>query len=313
MQLENMPYSSSASRPQPSKKNGIAAMLLAMGLFVCSDTLMKLATAAYPPGQTMAIRSLFASTAVLVTVLSFGSMKDLALLRNRRVMLRAGLEGLVAATFITSLAKLPLGNINAILQASSLIIVAMVAVLRIEVIGWRRWTAVAIGFVGVLLIVRPSADGFNVYALLALASAILVAVRDLVTRSIGKDISSGVVTLATTISVGIAGVAMLGYEIWQPLVLRETLFLLAAAGFVAGGNFAIIVAFRSGDVSLVSGFRYSILVFSIIAGFLIWGEVPDLPAIVGSALIVGSGLYALHRQRLRERLAKPCTALGSGS
>lgn len=289
----------------PENRRGVIAMLSAMALFVGNDVLVKLATVAYPAGQTMAVRSVFASCAAFGLVAALGSLGELGKLANPRVMLRAALEAAVAATFITALAKLPIGNINAILQASSLILVALAAMLRIEVIGWRRWLAVVVGFAGVLLIVRPSTEGFNGYALLALACAALVAVRDLVTRGIGNEIPSGIITLTTTVSVGIVGLGMLGFETWQPLVLRETLYLLGAALFVAGGNYAIIVAFRTADVSLVTGFRYSILVFSIIAGLVIWGDFPDPLALAGCALIVGSGLYALHRQRLRDRQAEP--------
>lgn len=279
-------------------------MLAAMALFVGNDVLIKLATVHFPVGQAIALRSLFALFASLGLVMTLGSLSDLKQLANRRVIWRGCLEALVATTFITALAKLPIGNINAILQASSIIIVVLAAVLRIEVVGWRRWTAIIVGFAGVLLIVRPSADGFNAYALLALFSALLVAIRDLVTRGIGRDISSSAITTGTIIMVGLAGLAMKSFEVWQPLEWRETLYLIGAALFVTGGNFAIVVAFRAADVSLVSGFRYSVLVFSIMAGILIWGDWPDLPAIVGSVLIVGSGLYAMHRQRLRARLAR---------
>lgn len=289
---------------EQENRRGVIAMLAAMALFVGNDVLTKLGLAHYPVGQAIALRNAFALVAALVLVMSLGTLSDLKQLGNRRLILRGCLEALVATTFITALAKLPIGNINAILQASSIIIVAMAAVLRIESVGWRRWTAIIVGFVGVLFVVRPSADGFNAYALLALLSAFLVAARDLVTRGIGKDVSSSAVTMGTIIMVGLAGLSMKSVETWQPLALRETLYLLGAALFVTGGNFTIVVAFRAADVSLVSGFRYSILVFSIIAGVLIWGDWPDLSAIVGSILIVGSGLYAMHRQRLKERGAR---------
>jgi drug/metabolite transporter (DMT)-like permease len=285
-------------------RRGIVAMLAAMALFVGNDVLLKLATVHFPVGQAIALRSSFALFASLALVMALGSLSDLKQLNNRRVLGRGCLEALVAVTFITALTKLPIANINAILQASSIIIVALAAIMRIEVVGWRRWMAIIIGFVGVLFIVRPGVDGFNAYALLALFSAFLVAIRDLVTRGISREVSSSAITTGTIIMVGLAGLAMKSVEVWQPLALRETLYLLGAALFVTGGNFTIIVAFRAADISLVSGFRYSILVFSIIVGVLIWGDWPDMPAIIGSVLIVGSGLYAMHRQRLREREAR---------
>lgn len=285
-------------------RRGVVAMLAAMALFVGNDVLIKLATAYFPVGQAIAMRSAFALFASLALVMALGSLSDLKQLGNRQLVIRACLEALVAVTFISALAKLPIANINAILQASSIIIVALAAVLRIEVVGWRRWTAIIVGFIGVIFIVRPGVDGFNAYALLALFSAFLVAIRDLVTRGISREISSSAITTGTIIMVGLAGLSMKSLEIWQPVEARETLYLLGAALFVTGGNFAIVVAFRAGDVSLVSGFRYSILVFSLVAGVLIWGDWPDMPAMIGSVLIVGSGLYAMHRQRLKERAAR---------
>jgi drug/metabolite transporter (DMT)-like permease len=292
-------------------RRGVLAMLAAMAFFVGNDVLIKLATVHFPVGQALALRSAFALFASLALVIALGSLSDLKQLGNRRLVARGSIEALVAVTFITALAKLPIGNINAILQASSIIIVALAAIMRIEMVGWRRWSAIIIGFVGVLFIVRPSTDGFNAYALLALFSAFLVAIRDLVTRGISKEISSGAITTGTIIMVGLAGLSMKSIEVWQPIAVRETLYLLGAALFVTGGNFAIVVAFRAADISLVSGFRYSILVFSIIAGVLIWGDWPDLPATIGSVLIVGSGLYAMHRQRLRGRQVRMAAQTGT--
>lgn len=282
-----------------SNRRGVLAMVAAMALFVVNDALVKLATATYPTGQVLAVRGLFATLAALALVRSFGRFSDLKALAQPLVVLRGLLEGVIAFTFITALAKLPLANITAILQAASLIVVAMAAMLGIERVGWRRWLAICVGFAGVLIIVRPTADGFNVYSLVALASAVLVGVRDLLTRRIGVNIPSSVVTFSTTAVVCLMGWLIGLAEVWQPLQLKPTLFLIAAAVFVALGNYAIIVAYRDADVSLVSGFRYTVLVFAIVIGVAVWGEWPDLPALAGAGLIVGSGLYTLRRQRVR--------------
>jgi drug/metabolite transporter (DMT)-like permease len=278
-------------------------MVAAMALFVVNDVLVKLATAHFPVGQLLAVRGAFSILAALAMVRLLGGLGDLRAMREPRVLLRGLLEGMVALTFITALARLPIANITAILQAASLIVVALAAALGIEQVGWRRWLAIGVGFIGVLLIVRPSVDGFNIYALVALVSAILVGCRDLLTRSIGASVPSSVVTLVTTCAVMLTGCVMGVFETWVTPFTPATFHLVAAAMFVAVGNYAIIVAYRSGDVSLVSGFRYTVLVFALIAGLVIWGERPDALSMFGSALIVGSGLYALHRQRVRARAA----------
>jgi drug/metabolite transporter (DMT)-like permease len=282
-----------------TNRAGALAMVSAMALFVLNDSLVKLATATYPTGQVLALRGAFAVLCSLVLVRALGSWSDLRALTNRYVLLRGLTEGVVAATFIAALAHLPLANITAILQAASLITVALAALLRIERVGWRRWLAVVVGFAGVILMLRPSAAGLNAHALLALFSATLVGARDLLTRRIGSAIPSTTVAVGTTVFVMLTGVALAPFETWVALETRPTLYLMAAAAFVLLGNYFIIAAFRKADVSLVSAFRYTVLVFALVMGVLVWGDWPDGLSLLGSALIVGSGLYALHRQRVR--------------
>ena len=282
-----------------SNRRGVIAMVAAMATFVVNDVLVKLSTQTLPTGQVLAIRGLFAVAACLLLVCMFGRFSDLRAMAHPMVALRGALESAIAFTFILALAHLPLANITAILQAASLILVAMAAILGIEKVGWRRWAAVVLGFIGVLIVVRPSSEGFTIYSLVALASAALVGARDLVTRQIGAGVPSTVVTFTTTIVVCITGWVIGLAETWQPVGQRELIYLMGAALFVAAGNYAIIVAFRDADVSLVSGFRYTVLVFAIALGALVFGDLPDLTALFGTCLIVGSGLYTLHRQRVR--------------
>lgn len=284
-------------------QRGNAAVLTAMALFVINDALVKLATSAYPTGQVLFVRGVFASLMALALVHAFRQAGAIGMLRRPIVLGRALLEGAVAFAFIAALAHLALANITAILQSSSLIIIALAAALGIERMDARRWAAVVIGFLGVLLIVRPSMGGFNAYSILALTAAVLVACRDLLTRSIASEIPSGVVALGATTGVMLVGVAIGTLEAWQPLRLQETLYLAAAAVAVAGGNVCIIIAYRHGDVSTVSGLRYAVLIFALLGGLLILGEWPDALSLFGAALIVGSGLYALHQQQTRLRKA----------
>ena len=278
-------------------------MITAMALFVVNDALVKLATTAYPTSQVLAVRGVFASSVALALVFAFRQSDSLGLLLRPQVTVRALMEGVVAFTFITALAFLQLANITAILQSSSLIIIVLAAFLGIERMDWKRWLAVAIGFAGVLLIVRPRADGFNVYSLLALVSAAMVAIRDLMTRRIAVEIPTAVVALGTTLGVTLLGVVIGFGEIWRPLAWRETLYLVLAAIVVSIGNTCIIIAYRNGEISTISSLRYTVLVFALVGGFLVLGEWPDALALIGASLIVGSGLYALRRQRLGTQAA----------
>ncbi len=296
--------------PAPhDNRRGIAAMLAAMLLFIVSDTLLKIASEAYPPSQIMAIRGVFAAAFSLALVMARREGGQLRGAISRTVLLRSGLEAAVAFLFILGLAHLPIAIITTIGQAAPIILTLMVVFLGIEQVGWRRWSAIVVGFIGVLLVVRPSPAGFNVYALVALASAVLVAARDLATRYISNEVPSTVVALSTTAMVGLAGFALALGETWQPLLFRETLFLLFSAVLVTLGSLAIIIAFRGTDISVVGPFRYSIIVLSIVAGYFVFGELPDLVAAGGIGLIVGSGIYTIHREQVRRREALQAAGL----
>lgn len=284
-----------------ANRRGILGMLAAMTLFSVNDALLKLASATYPPGQIMAIRGLFACLTALALVGAMGELGRLKGLRSPRVLIRAGLEAGVAFLFISSVAKLPLANVTAILQATPIILTVMTVLLGLETIGWRRWSAILVGFGGVLLVVKPSAAGFNVYAGIALAAALLVAGRDLVTRFIGEGVPSVVVALSTTIAVALAGFLLAPNEDWRPFAPWDTLCLAAAAVMVTGGNLAVIVALRATDISVVAPFRYSIVLLSIAWGFLLFRDLPDRVSCLGIGMIVLSGVYTIHRQGARSR------------
>ncbi|MDR6873134.1 drug/metabolite transporter (DMT)-like permease [Bosea sp. BE125] len=282
-----------------TNRRGIIAMLTAMSLFVCNDALMKLAREAYPAGQAIALRTVFAMLAGLALVFAFREGDKLMLALRPVVVLRGVIEASVALSFVWALGRLPLANITAIGMASPLIIVVLAVLMGIEKVGWRRTAAVTVGFVGVLIVVRPTAEGFSPAAIVALLSALLVGFRDLLTRRIDKDVPSTVVSFTTTL---IVGVIALGYGItedWEPVWRRETAYVAVAAVLVSTGSFFIISAFRDADVGVISGFRYSVVIFAVIIGYLGWGEIPDPLAFAGIALIVGSGLYTMHRQRVR--------------
>ncbi len=287
---------------------GILAMCAAMACFVGNDTLLKLATATLPPGQIMAVRGVFASTLAVAIVVALRETRRLPALAHPVVLVRAGLETMVAFSYISALAFLPLANITAILQATPILMTLIAVALGLERVGWRRWTAIGVGFAGVLLVVKPNPAAFDAYALVALLSALGVAVRDLVTRRIAGDVPSIVVTLSTTTAVGLAGLVIGLREAWAPLHARELMLLAGAAAFVTLGNLCIIVAFRRAAVSVVSPFRYTVVAMAIALGYLVFGELPDLFAAGGIVLIALSGLYTIHREQARLRQAREAAA-----
>jgi len=277
-------------------RRGIIAMVLAMMLFVSNDTLMKLAREAYPAGQAIALRAIFAVMVGFIMVLAFREGGKLRLAFRPLVLLRSLLDASVALCFIWALGKLPLANVTAIGMASPLLIVVFAVLLGIERVGWRRTIALIIGFIGVLIVVRPTAEGFNTAALVTFLSAVLVGVRDLLSRRIGNSVPSTVVSLAGTVMVGSFAVGLGSLEQWEPVWRRETIYLAVAAVLVSSASFFVINAFRSADIGAISGLRYSVVIFAVLMGYLVWGDIPDAIAFAGMALIVGSGVYTMHRQ-----------------
>lgn len=289
--------------PAPDNRRGIVAMLAAMFMFVTSDTLVKVVSDDFPPAQVMAVRGVFAAAFALGLVILAGEGARLRGALAPRVLVRSLVEATICFLFFTSLAHLPIAIITTIGQAAPIILTVMAVALGIERVGWRRWSAILVGFAGVLLVVRPSPAGFNVYAIIALLSAVLVAARDLITRGIPASIPSTVVTLSTTVMVSAAGFLLGLSEDWQPVLRPETLFLVASAFLVTFGSLGIVIAFRDTDVAVVGPFRYSVVVVAIVLGYFVFGEWPDAMAVAGTTLIVGSGVYTLHREQARRREA----------
>jgi len=175
-------------------------------------------------------------------------------------------------------------------------------------VRWRRWLAITVGFTGVLIIVRPAAEGFNAYALLALASVVFCTVRDLAPKRLPEHIPSLLVSTVTAAIVAVCG-ALLVVPAggWQPVSGQALALLAGAAVLLLVGYQFIIVAMRTAEISFIAPFRYTALLWSIMLGFIVFGDVPDGPMLVGAAIVVGSGLYALYRERVAGR-ARPAAA-----
>jgi drug/metabolite transporter (DMT)-like permease len=276
---------------------GIAAMVASQFALSVNDTFVKLASETLPLGEVIFVRGVFASLLVGTVVVTMGQLRYLLLLRHRLVFWR--IFGELGATyfFLLALFKMPLANVAIIFQATPLAVTAAAALFLGESVGWRRWTAIAIGFVGVAIVVRPGLGGFQLYALLVLVSVLFVVVRDLSTRALPLAVPAMVLTLATAVSVTIMG-ALLGLdERWSSPSWTVLAQLLAAAAFLSVGYLMIIAAMRLGEMSAIVPFRYSNVVFAIVLGVLVWGDIPDAVTIVGSVIIIATGLYTLYRER----------------
>ncbi len=288
----------------PLSSNFQAALLMSLstGAFVLNDAMTKLASQTLNMGEVMLVRGVFATTMLWLLCWKMGVLRLSASLLSPTVLLRTAMDAAATVTYLLALQQMPLNNVVAIFQTLPLVITMGAALFFGEEVGWRRWLAIAVGFCGVLLIIRPGFEGFNAYALLVLASVGFCAVRDSATRYLPKDISTlevSALTATANLLLGMLLVVPLGG--WQPVDLREVTILFFAALTVIAAYLMIIPAMRMAEISFVASFRYVALLWSGIAAWYIFSEVPDAATLAGSLLIAGSGVYTLYRERIRGR------------
>ncbi|HZY18018.1 MAG TPA: DMT family transporter [Ramlibacter sp.] len=282
-----------------ANRRGVLALSAGMASFVTNDALVKYVSQSLPASELIFLRGVFATTLLLAIAAATGELRQWALLRDRRVLLRAGFDAFATLTYLTSLFHLPLANATAINMATPLFITLFAVMAFHERVGPGRWLAVAVGFAGVLLVVQPSGAAFNAYALLCLGGTLLHAGRDLTTRVIDRGVPSLLITLSTALAVTLlSGFWGLGHD-WIAVTTGQLALLALASIFLSGGYFLLTVSMRSGEMSVIAPFRYTGLLFALVLGFAVWGDVPNLLAWGGIALLVGAGLAVLHGQRSR--------------
>ncbi|MGX9144535.1 DMT family transporter [Mesorhizobium sp. 128a] len=285
--------------PLSPNLRGALFMMVAMIGFTLNDAITKFSSESMNMAQVMLVRGAFASVLVGLLAWQQGALKRPGSMLQPLVALRVVGEAGATVAFLVALAHLPIANVSAVLQALPLAVTMGAALVFGEGVGWRRWLAIAVGFVGVMIIVRPGFEGFSVYSLYALVSVACCAVRDLATKRIPQAIPTLLVSTATAIAMTIVGALLLSpMGGWTPMSGKGTALLALAAVLVLIGYQFIIMAMRAGDISFVAPFRYTALLWSILLGLGIFGDIPDVPMIVGSAIIIGSGLYALYRERV---------------
>jgi drug/metabolite transporter (DMT)-like permease len=279
----------------------ILATLAGMAAFTVSDTLMKLAAAELPVGQTIALRG--AVAAILMTGLAshLGELRISRALFEPAFLLRTAGEIGASIFIFLALARMPIIDVTAILQFLPLALTGASALFLREPVGWRRWTATAVGLVGVLLIVRPGTAHFGWPSLLALASVASVTLRDLTTRRISAAIPSMTVAWATAVAVMCSGVLLDPPGTWATPSPRAWMYMAGAGVAVSLGNLMIITSVRAAAISIIAPFRYSAVVFALVSGYLVWREFPDALTLTGIVIVMTAGLYTFHRERSRRR------------
>lgn len=280
---------------------GIGLMVLSMALFAVEDLFLKLAAAGLPTGQVLFMAGILSVSVFAVIAWRRGEKLLSARLTHRAVLARNLGEMVATVGYITALASVPLATVSAVLQALPLGVTLGAALFLKQPVGWRRWSAILVGFAGVLMVIRPGLDGFEPAALWVLPCVAGLVVRDLATRFIPSDCSTAQVSAWGMGSVAILGIGMMAFQGVESLPATGPLAsVVLAALFGTGGYAAVVAATRHGDVAVVSPFRYARLLFAVVIGLLVLGEVPDAFTWAGSALIILSGLYSFARERKRK-------------
>jgi drug/metabolite transporter (DMT)-like permease len=301
-----LPKTSPASQPPPRRAperadrpfRGIALILLSTVFLATSDTSAKYLSKTLPSVEIAWVRfAVFAL--IMVPAMLPGS--PLFALRTSSLKLQIG-RGLAllgsSILFITGLRYLPIAEASATSFVAPLFVTALSIIFLSEKVGIRRWAATAVGLTGVLVIVRPGTGAFQVAALLPIVSAFCWACTLVMTRVMsGRD--HAITTMTYTALVGFGLMSVMAPFAWVTPNWNEILIGLLVGVASTTGQWIVVLAFRYGDASVLAPFSYIQLLWASMLGFLVFGEVPDAWTIAGAALIVASGLYTAHRERVR--------------
>jgi drug/metabolite transporter (DMT)-like permease len=273
-------------------------MSLSMAGFVLNDTMIKIVSEDLSLFQIIFLRGLFATMFVALMAWHQGVLFYSPSKYNQRT-LGLRMVGEVGGTlcFLTALFNMPIANATAILQALPLVVTLASGVFLKEVVGWRRYTAITIGFVGVLIVVRPGSDGFNSYSFWALLAVLFIAARDLITRKLSTDVPSLYAAVTAALGITVAAGLLSPTMEWRSVSIENLWMLVVAACFLVVGYIFGIMTMRVGDISFASPFRYTNLIWAIVIGFVVFGDPLDSVALMGGAIIVIMGVYTFYRER----------------
>ena len=280
-------------------------MMMSMACFAVEDTFIKLLSARLP--ATQILFSIGFGGALITLVLAIVLNVKLAnkILLNKHVISRTIADLFGALSFTSAMVLIPMSLLASILQATPLFVTLGAAILLGEKVGWRRWSAIFIGFFGVIIILQPGYGSFQLASLLGLAAVLCLALRDVVTRDMATEIPTLTVTFYACLAMGSAG--FIAYPFFGPPIMPtayEAVMLICAAIIGLTGYFLLVLATRKGDVSVIAPFRYSRLLFSLGLASLILGEKLTLPILLGGLLVVSSGIYTFGRERRFVKIKK---------
>jgi len=277
---------------------GIIAILGASVAFILNDSVVKLMSADIPVGELIALRGMLATLFIMICAAATGGLAPPSVLLEPVIAARVVTAAFATLFIVLSLKYNSLAVYSAILQVTPIMVTLGSAALLGEKVVWQRWLAIAAGFTGMMLIVRPTSSGFDSYVLLPICALLFTAARDLTTRMIRRSVSTFYVAGVSSALITVFGFGFLPYETWVWPSLKTWGMLVFTAVCLVFAYTLIVHAMRTGDVSAVAPFRYTTIPMAIGLGYLFWGDVPDRIATLGIVIIIAAGLYSLRYENM---------------
>ena len=285
-----------------SNARAIWLMVAAMAAFAVCDMFLKLSARTLGVGQVAVLLAAGVAVIFWIALYREGGRLIAPELRNRAFLIRCAGEVIATTCVTVALSLIPIVTFSSIIQAQPLAVTLGAAIFLRERVGWRRWLSIFVGFLGVLIVLRPGAGDFEPAALWALAGVLGMTTRDLATRALPKSVSTVFAATWALLAVMAAGAVLVPFTGgWQPI---DGITAVWVAGMILSGALAylsITLAMRTGEVSAIASFRYTRIVFAMLIGYIVFAERPDLWVWVGTVVIVISGIYTLARERAAAR------------
>ena len=281
---------------------GALIMMICMSAFVLNDAFVRLAGDSLPLAQILFIRGLITTFLLLAFAIYGGAFSISVSKKDKwRIFFRSVAEALTAYFFLTAVMHMPFANVTAILQILPMTVTLAAAFVFKEKVGIIRISLILMGFLGVVLIINPSADGFNLYAIYALIAVVLITIRDLITRKLSSEVPTLLPTVSASIGVLFFSVILLINTPLQTLNLQNSTFIFLAAFFIVFGYYTAVLVMRSGEISFISPFRYTAILFALILGFIFFDEKPDKTAFFGIVLVMSAGIILVMRNNSAQK------------
>ncbi len=293
------------ARDTDAPGKAILCALAGGAVLTLNDGLVKTLAAEFPTGQVLAIRGMFIYFMIILFAIRMGGIHTAWQIRSWKGQTLRGFCVVGSSfCFVTGLSYLPLADAIAIAFAGPLFVTMLAPMMLGETVGWRRWAAVLVGFVGVLVIVRPGTTAFQWFAVFPLMASFLGGMRDLITRKVAAHETTVAVLFVTTTAVMAAGFSTWFFTDWVAVEWHHLKYFVGSGLLVGTAHYLLIEAFRLGEAALVSPFKYGNELWAVLFGYLLFGDLPDAATLLGAAVVSLSGLYILHRERIRARAAR---------